>query len=116
MRAKTETQLWLAQRVSAAVLAVTVSVHIATVIYAVRDGLSAAEIIARLQGNVGWLVFYLVFVVAAAVHAPLGMRTILAEMTPLRGWPLTIAAIAFGVVLAALGARAVFTLFNFAGL
>jgi fumarate reductase subunit C len=73
----------MGQRASAAVLAIAVSVHLATLIYAVRGGLSAAEIIARVQGNVLWLIFYLIFVLAAAVHAPIGMRTILVEITSL---------------------------------
>jgi fumarate reductase subunit C len=77
-----QTWLWIAQRASAAVLALAVSVHLVTVIYAVRGGLTAADIIARLQGNVAWLGFYSVFVLAAAVHAPIGVRTILAESLP----------------------------------
>lgn len=75
--------MWVAQRASAAVLAVAVSVHLATVIYAVRGDLSAADIISRVQGNVAWLSFYVVFVLAAAIHAPIGIRTILLESTPL---------------------------------
>ncbi len=73
----------MAQRASAAVLAVAVIVHLATVIYAVRGDLTAAEIIARVQGNLAWLIFYVVFVLAAAVHAPIGIRTILLESTRL---------------------------------
>lgn len=64
-------------------LAVAVIIHLATVIYAVRGDLTAAEIIARVQGNELWLIFYVVFVVAAAIHAPIGLRTILLETTPL---------------------------------
>ncbi len=75
--------MWMAQRASAAVLAVAVIVHLATVIYAVRGDLTAAEIIARVQGNLAWLIFYVVFVLAAAVHAPIGIRTILLESTRL---------------------------------
>lgn len=113
MTARTETLLWLAQRASAAVLAFAVVVHLATIVYAVRAGLNAAEIIARLQGHAGWLVFYGVFVAAAAVHAPLGLRTVLAETTPLRGALLAILVVAFGLMLAILGWRAAFGLFAF---
>jgi fumarate reductase subunit C len=42
-----ETRLWVAQRVSAMVLAACVAVHLVTIIYAVRGGLSAAEMLAR---------------------------------------------------------------------
>lgn len=83
MSARAQVWLWMAQRASAAVLAVAVCIHLGTVIYAVRGGLSAAEIIARVQGNVAWLGFYVIFVLAAAVHAPIGIRTILVETTPL---------------------------------
>ena len=40
-----QARLWYAQRVSAIVLAVCVVVHLATMIYAVRGGLTAAEIL-----------------------------------------------------------------------
>ncbi|MFQ6023244.1 MAG: succinate dehydrogenase [Acidiferrobacterales bacterium] len=113
MTARTETLLWVAQRASAAVLAVAVTVHLGTVVYAVRGGLTATEIITRLQGNIGWFVFYAIFVAAAAVHAPLGVRTILTETTPLRGPVLDGLAVLFGVALAVLGWRAVFALFAY---
>ena len=44
MNARAQTLLWVAQRASAAVLALCVVVHLATMIYAIRGGLSAAEI------------------------------------------------------------------------
>ena len=47
MTRKSETTLWIAQRVSAAVLAVCVAVHLATIVYAVQGGLTAAEILGR---------------------------------------------------------------------
>ncbi|MDX1434364.1 MAG: succinate dehydrogenase [Gammaproteobacteria bacterium] len=107
-----EARLWLAQRASAMVLAVAVIVHLATIIYAVRGGLSAAEIAARLSGDVAWLAFYLVFVLAVAVHAPLGLRTVLGELTPLA--PRTVDALAalFAVLLATTGAVAAAALFT----
>ena len=77
MNARKETLLWVADRASTAVLAVCVLVHLVTIIYAVRSGLSAAEILGRTRGNLAWLVFYAVFVVAVAVHAPLGLRSVL---------------------------------------
>ena len=83
-RARSQSLLWLAQRASAAVLALCVVVHLVTMIVAVRGGLTAAEILGRTRGSVAWAVFYGVFVVAVAVHAPIGVRTIVAEM---RGAP-----------------------------
>lgn len=81
--ARVETRIWLLQRASAAVLALCVIVHLGMIIYAVQDGLSAAEIIGRVSGNIAWFAFYAVFVIAVALHAPIGIRTILNEMTGL---------------------------------
>ena len=78
-----ETWLWLAQRISAVVLAFMIVTHLGTVIYAVRGGFTAAEIIARVGGSMGWAIFYGVFVTAVVVHAPIGLRAILGEMTAL---------------------------------
>ena len=55
------------------VLALCVLVHLATLIYAVRGGLSAAEILGRTHGSSGWASFYALFVLAVAVHAPIGL-------------------------------------------
>ena len=57
--------LYLAQRGTAAILAVTVAVHLGTIVYAVRGGLTAGEILGRTQGNLTCLLFYAVFVLAA---------------------------------------------------
>jgi fumarate reductase subunit C len=100
--------LWAAQRASAAVLAVCVLVHLVTIIYAVRSGLTAAEILGRTSGSVFWTAFYALFVAAVAVHAPIGLRNVLAEMFQWRGRSLEIAMFAVGIALAAFGWRAVY--------
>lgn len=79
MNARSQVLLWGAQRVSAMVLAICVIVHLITIIYAVRNGLSAAEILGRTRGSFVWGGFYALFVSAVAVHAPIGVRNILAE-------------------------------------
>jgi fumarate reductase subunit C len=99
--------LWIAQRASAAVLALCVVVHLATVIYAVQGGLTGAEILARTRGNAAWASFYTVFVLAVAVHAPIGLRTVLAEWLGWRGRSRDFALIAFAVLLAGMGMQAV---------
>jgi fumarate reductase subunit C len=85
MSAKLQSFLWVAQRASAAVLGVCVLVHLATMIYAVRGGLTAAEILARTQGNRAWFAFYLLFVLAIGVHVPIGLRAVLGEWVGWRG-------------------------------
>jgi fumarate reductase subunit C len=97
--------LWMAQRASAAVLALCVAVHLATIVYAVRGGLTGAEILARTRGNGAWLAFYTLFVLAVAVHAPLG------EWLGWRGRSRELALLAFAMLLAAMGLRAVFAVF-----
>jgi len=99
--------LWIAQRASAAVLALCVTVHLVTIIYAVRGGLTAAEIFARTRGNGGWLAFYTVFVIAVAVHAPIGLRPVLTEWLGWRGRTREWFVLACGVLLAWIGMRAV---------
>lgn len=111
MSARAETRLWIAQRASAAVLALCVIVHLVVIVYAMRGGLSAAEILGRTRGNVPWLLFYGVFVTAAAVHAPIGLRAIAIEWLGWRGRSLGIAVHVLALVLAALGLRAVWAVF-----
>jgi succinate dehydrogenase subunit C len=107
MTARTETWAWLAQRSSAAVLALCVAVHLATMILAVRGGLTAADILGRTRASVGWAAFYSVFVLAVAVHASLGLRTIAGEWLGWRGRTANVLFALFGVALAGLGARAI---------
>ena len=111
MSARSETLLWVAQRASAALLALCVTVHLATILYAVQGGLTGAEILGRTRGNAAWAAFYTVFVLAAAVHAPIGLRAVLAEWFGWRGRARDFALIAFAVVLAGLGLRAVAAVF-----
>jgi len=109
--ARREARLWIVQRASAAVLALCVALHLVTIILAVRGGLSAAEILARTRGSAGWMAFYALFVLAVAVHAPIGLRTIMREMTPWRGPSLDMAMAVLAVGLALLGWRALGGLF-----
>jgi len=111
MTARAQAYLWLAQRASAAVLALCVVVHLATMIYAIRGGLSAAEILARTRGNVAWLAFYSIFVLMVAVHAPIGLRPVLAEWLRWRGASRDLFLLALALALAGLGLRAVLGVF-----
>ena len=111
MNIRTQVLLWTAQRISAAVLALCVVVHLVTMIYAVRRGLSAAEILARTHGNYAWFAFYATFVAAVAIHAPIGVRTIVGETFGWRGTLVDIALLALGVALALWGWRAALAVF-----
>lgn len=102
-----EAWLFAAQRISAMVLAPLVLLHLGTVLYAVRGGLSADEILARTEGSLFWGAVYGLFVLAAAVHAPIGLRAVLREWCRWRGAGLDIAMALFGLLLFVLGLRAV---------
>lgn len=115
MKRRSEVLLWGAQRISAMVLAVCVIVHLVTMIYAVRSGLSGAEILGRTQGNLAWFAFYAVFVAAVSVHAPIGLRTILAETLGWRGSSANVFSAVVGLSLAMWGLRAVMAVFSGGG-
>ncbi len=107
MSARAETRLWLAQRASAAVLALCVAVHLLTMIVAVRGGLTAAEMLGRTRGSMAWAAFYGLFVLAVSIHAPIGLRTVASEWLGWRGRAADLACMIVGVALLALGARAI---------
>lgn len=104
--------LWAAQRISAAALALFVVVHLITMIYAVQGGLTAEEILARTRGNLVWLLFYGSFVVAVAIHAPIGLRNIAIEHLGWRGPSLTAVMALVGLLLLILGFRAAWGVFS----
>ena len=99
--------MWIAQRATAALLALCVVVHLATMIAAVRGGLSAADILGRTRGSVAWAAFYGAFVLAVAIHAPIGLRTVAGEWLQWRGRATNACCMAIGVLLLLLGWRAV---------
>ncbi|HSA90836.1 MAG TPA: succinate dehydrogenase [Burkholderiales bacterium] len=111
MSYRAESFLWLLQRASAALLAVCVVVHLVTIIYAVQGGLSGEEILARTRGNVGWLAFYSLFVLAVTVHAPIGLRAVLGEWLAWRSRSRDFFLLAFAGLLAWSGMAAVVAVF-----
>ena len=109
--AKTEVWLWIAQRASAALLALCVLVHLITIIYAVRHGLSGAHILERTRGNAAGLAFYTVYVLAIAVHAPIGLRTLCQEWLGWRSASLNWCIAAVALALFVFGLRAAWAVF-----
>lgn len=99
--------LYMMQRVSAAILAVLVLVHLAVIAYAVQGGLSAEEILSRTRGSLAWGLFYGLFVVTVAVHGSIGLREIMLEWMHLGRGAANGAAWAVALILLALGLRAV---------
>ncbi|MBU3589788.1 succinate dehydrogenase [Polynucleobacter sp. 80A-SIGWE] len=74
-----QAKLWYAQRISAMILGLCVSIHLIIIFYAIRGGLTAEEILGRTQGNIAFAIFYEIFVLACFVHAPIGVANILEE-------------------------------------
>ena len=109
--ARFETWLWIAQRASAALLALCVLVHLFTIIYAVRHGLSGAAILGRTRGNHAWLAFYAMYVLAIAVHAPIGLRALCQEWLGWRTGSLNWIIAAIALALFAFGLRAGWAVF-----
>ena len=102
-----DVRLYMAQRLSALVMAPFVIVHIAVMVYAIQGGLTAAEILGRTQGSVFWFLFYGLFVVAVSFHAAIGLRVILYEWVGLKGTALNAVSWGIGILLFAMGANAV---------
>ena len=102
-----ERRLFALQRLTALVMAPLVLVHLGVIVYAVRGGLTAAQILDRTQGNWLWIVFYGTFVACATIHVPIGLRNILIEWARLPRAAASAVSGVFGVVLLVLGWRAV---------
>ena len=101
-------RLYLWQRATAALMVPLVLIHIAVIFYATRKGMTAADILSRTHGSIMWASYYGLFVAAASIHAAIGVRNVLTEWSPLNDRGTSQFAIVFGLLLAALGARAVF--------
>ena len=111
MSIETEAKLWYWQRASAMVLAVCVVVHLVVIVYASRNGLTAAQILGRTRGNVPFGAFYALFVVACAVHVPIGLKSVAAEWLRWRSPSTSVAALLAALVILGMGLRAVYGVF-----
>ena len=100
-------RLYVWQRATAALMLPLVLLHVAVIFYATRRGMTAAEILARTRGSVVWAALYGTFVVAAAIHAAIGVRNVLTEWSPLGERAASLFVMAFGAALLLLGLRAV---------
>lgn len=100
-------RLYVWQRLTAGIMAPLVLGHIAVIFYATRHGFSAADILARTRGSILWAAYYGIFVAAVSIHAAIGVGNVLVEWSPLTERRAGQFAIVFGLLLAALGARAV---------
>lgn len=100
-------RLYVIQRATALLMVPLILVHLALIFYATEAGITAENILSRTSGSLGWAICYGVFVVLAALHGAIGVRTVLREWTRLRGTILDAIMFLFAALLLALGARAV---------
>ena len=97
--------LW--QRGTAVVLIALIAVHLGVIFYATGRQLTAADILARTRGSIPWALFYGTFVLAAAIHASIGIQAPLVEWLSLNRRAALVLGYCFGALLVALGLRAV---------
>jgi fumarate reductase subunit C len=102
-----DVRLYAWQRLTAVLMVPLLLLHVAVILYATGNGLTAAEILARTRGSLLWAVNYGVLVAAASVHAGIGIRSVLIEWTPLAERAASLVATGIGVLLLGLGWRAV---------
>ena len=78
-------RLYLAQRLTAMLMAPLVLLHLGVMVYAVQGGLSSSEILGRTQGSLLWGLVYGLFVAAVSVHAAIGLRVVIYEWFGIHG-------------------------------
>ena len=100
-------RLYVAQRLSAVLMAPLVLGHLAVMIYAIQGGLDSAEILSRTQGSLFWFTFYQLFVIAVSIHAALGVRVVAFEWCGIRDRALELLSWATGLILLGTGTFAV---------
>lgn len=102
-----EQRLFVLQRLSAMLMAPLVLMHLVLIVYAVRGGLTAGEILARTQGHWGWIFFYALFVLSVSIHVPIGIRNVLTEWSAIgHSWVNALSCF-LALVFLVMGARAV---------
>ena len=101
-------RLYLAQRISAMLMAPLVLIHLGVMVYAIQGGLSADEILGRTQGSLTWGGIYGLFVLAVSVHAAIGLRVVAYEWLGVFGRRLEAFTHIVALLLLVLGGHAVF--------
>lgn len=94
-------------------LAPMVVAHLLLIVMAVRNGLSAEEILSRTRGSFFWAAFYTLFVVAVSLHAPVGLRNVMLEWSALTERKVNVISLLFACLFLFAGLRAVFAIIAF---
>jgi len=101
-------RLYLAQRITAMLMAPLVLLHLGVMVYAIQGGLTSSEILGRTQGSLFWGLTYGLFVVALSIHAAIGLRVVIHEWFGLNESLLNWITYAITLLLLGLGGRAVY--------
>jgi len=100
-------RLYVWQRMTAALMVPLIVIHLIVIFYATNNGLSAVDILDRTRGSYLWALYYGTFVIAAAIHAAIGLRSVASDWTSLRPAALNGLMWSAGAVLLMLGLRAI---------
>lgn len=99
--------VFVTQRVTGALLALLLLIHLITIMYAVQGDLSVSEIVARVRGNTAWIIFYGFFIITVVVHAMIGLRNILTEMSSLNRRVIDLTVTTYAAITLLLGVEAI---------
>ena len=95
------------QRITAILLLPFILVHLAVIFYATSKGLSAAAILERTRGSLGWGSYYLLIVALISLHGSVGTAVVLNEWAGLSVGSSRVVGGLLGGALGLLGLRAV---------
>lgn len=107
MKSKLEIKLWLLHRLTGMALALFVIIHLVTMVVVIKGGLTAADIMERTSGNYLMGLFYSLFVIFAATHGTIGLRTVAHEELSWKGQSLNAVLVVFCLLLMGLGLSAI---------
>lgn len=107
MNNRLEIKLWLAHRLTGMALGLFVIIHLVTILVVIKGGLSAAEVMERTSSNFIVAIFYGLFVIAAAVHSAIGLRTVAYEVLNWKRSTLNVMALIFFAFLCVVGIAAI---------
>lgn len=107
MNNRLEIKLWLAHRLTGMALGLFVIIHLVTILVVIKGGLSAAEIMERTSSNFIVTIYYGLFVIAAAVHSAIGLRTVAHEVLNWKGFTLNVMTLIFFAFLCVVGMAAI---------
>ena len=94
---------YILQRLTGVMLAAFLFIHLITIIFAVKGGLSVAEIVDRVRGNIGWIAFYGIFILTVVIHATIGLRNIISELTSIDERTIGLISSAYAIIALILG-------------